>query len=409
MAPSSNARLATKAVHSDASLSGPEVSAYISTTTTFRHPSPQQIAAAEPGFYDENWSPDAPSRDIYSRYTQPTLTRAETVLSQLIGQPTVVYPSGIAAVYAILLFVRPDVIAVTEGYHGCHTSFKVYQETRGADQVSIITLDDEYPRDKKVLCWLETPLNPTGESRSIAAYAKKAKAAGGVLAVDSTFAPPPLQDPFKWGADVVMHSGTKYLAGHSDALVGTVSVKSKEEWLKLWHNRTYTGSNIGSLDAWLLLRSLRTLPLRVTRQAETATKLAQWLSSLTRASPGSEVDGPAGVVEVVWHAALQDEKTKKELYGEGKQLEKGPACFGLLLSKETYARELPHQLKYFVPATSLGGVESLIEQRRISDPGADPRLIRLSIGVEDFEDLKADLIAGFKKVLQIERGQVSKL
>ncbi|GAA5902205.1 hypothetical protein JCM6882_006728 [Rhodosporidiobolus microsporus] len=407
MAPSSNAKLATKAIHQDAPLSGPEVAAFISTATTFRHPTPEQIAAAEPGYYGEKWSPAEPSRDIYSRYTQPTLTRAETVLSGLLGAPTVVYPSGIAAVFGILLHVRPDCIAVTGGYHGCHGAFEVYRQMRGEDQVSIIKLEDEYPRDKKTLVWLETPLNPTGESRSIAAYSKKAKSANAILAVDSTFAPPPLQDPFKWGADIVMHSGTKYFGGHSDALIGTVSVKEKGDWMKLWHNRTYTGSNIGSLDAWLLLRSLRTLTLRVTRQAETATALAQWLASLTRATPGSDVDGPAGVVERVWHSSLQE--GAGELVGEGKQLEKGPACFGLLLTKAEYATQLPHQLKFFVPATSLGGVESLIEQRVISDSGADPRLIRLSIGLEDLEDLKNDLAAGLRKVVKIEKGQVSKL
>ncbi|GAA5857261.1 hypothetical protein JCM8547_009403 [Rhodosporidiobolus lusitaniae] len=401
--------LSTTAIHHDAGagLSGPEVAPFISTSTTFRHPSPESIAAAEPGYYDTNWSPATPSRDIYSRYTQPTLTRAEKVISALIGQPTLVLPSGIAAVYAVLLLVRPDVIAVTDGYHGCHGAFEVYRQSRGVEHVTVIRLEDEYPKDKKMLVWLETPLNPTGESRSISAYSKKAKAVGATLAVDSTFAPPPLQDPFKWGADIVMHSGTKYFGGHSDALIGTVSVKEKEDWLKLWHNRTYTGANIGSLDAWLLLRSLRTLTLRVTRQAETATALAQWLSSLSRAEAGTQVDGPGGVVEKVWHTSLQDGKEK--LLGEGKQLEMGPACFGLLLTKAEYARDLPHQLKFFVPATSLGGVESLIEQRRVSDPGADPRLIRLSIGLEDFQDLKNDLITGLNKVVQIEQGRTSKL
>ncbi|BGP12901.1 hypothetical protein JCM10213_005147 [Rhodosporidiobolus nylandii] len=407
MVPSPAAGLATRAIHQDAPLSGSEVAANISTSTTFRHPSPEQIAAAEPGKYDTDWSPAEPSRDIYSRYTQPTLTRAESVLSSILGGPTIVFPSGIAAVFAVLLHVRPDVIAVTDGYHGCHGAFAVYRQTRGEDHVRIIKLDDAYPKNKKVLVWLETPLNPTGESRSIAVYSKKAKEVNATLAVDSTFAPPPLQDPFKWGADIIMHSGTKYLAGHSDALVGTVTVKNKGDWLKLWHNRTYSGSNIGSLEAWLLLRSVRTLTVRVERQAKTATALAQWLASLTRASPGSNVDGPYGVVEKVWHTALQEDA--RELLGDGKQLEKGPACFAILMTKEEYATHLPHQLKFFVPTTSLGGVESLIEQRRVSDPGADPRLIRLSIGLEDFADLKDDLIAGFNKVIQIEKGQTAKL
>ncbi|BGO93037.1 hypothetical protein NBRC10512_004258 [Rhodotorula toruloides] len=386
MAPDAKAGLATRSIHHDSYLSGPEVAANISTTTTFRHPSPEEIASKPEGYYSDKWDASEPSRDIYSRYTQPTLTRVERALSSIVGQPTVVYPSGISAFFAVLLLVRPDVVAITEGYHGCHASLEVYRRLRGEDHVSVIKLDDEYPSGKKLLCWVETPLNPTGESRSIAAYAKRARAVGGTVGVDATFAPPPLQDPFKWGADVVMHSGTKYFAGHSDTLCGTVSVRNKEDWLKLWHDRTYTGSNIGSLDTWLLLRSLRTLSVRVNR---------------------SDLDGPGGVVEKVWHTSLQEDRA--ELLGEGKQMEKGPATFGMLLKKPEYATHLPHSLKFFVPATSLGGVESLIEQRSLSDPNADPRLIRLSIGLEDFEDLKRDLIQGFRKVVQIEQGKVSKL
>ncbi|GAA5921720.1 hypothetical protein JCM1841_007104 [Sporobolomyces salmonicolor] len=403
-----NHSLATIAVHADSALSGPEVAANISTSTTFRHPSPEEIAAAEPGTYDSLWDPANPSRDIYSRYTQPTLTRAEKVLGGVIGAPTVVYPSGIAAFYAVLLHVRPDCVAIGTpdgpGYHGCHASLEVYRKTRGEDQVTKIALDDEYPTGKKVLVWLETPLNPTGESYSIEAYAKKVQAVGGVLGVDSTFAPPPLQDPFKWGAHIVMHSGTKYFAGHSDTLVGTVSVKDPKEWQSLWHNRTYTGTNIGSLDAWLLLRSLRTLNIRVLRQSKTATALAQWLVSLTpdRYS-GSEDDVPVGVIEQVWHTALQSDA--QDFIGPDKQMTAGPACFAMLLTKPIYAQYIPSRLSLFVSATSLGGVESLIEQRLVSDPGADPRLVRISVGLEDFEDLKADLIAGLKKVIQVEKSQ----
>lgn len=128
--------------------------------------------------------------------------------------------------------------------HGCHGAVDVYLRTKNLDKkTSKIYLDDDYPTDgKKVLCWLETPLNPTGESYSIEYYAKKIHAIPeGVLGIDSTFAPPPLQDPFRWGADIVMHSGTKYFGGHSDLLMGTLSVKTTEEWLQLWSDRTYTG------------------------------------------------------------------------------------------------------------------------------------------------------------------------
>ncbi|POY72005.1 hypothetical protein BMF94_5014 [Rhodotorula taiwanensis] len=388
---------ATRSIHSDATLSGPEVAPNISLSTTFRQPSPQEIASKPPGYYDDSkFDLSDPTRDIYSRYTQPTLTRVERVLSSVIGQPTLVYPSGIAAFFACLLHVQPDVVAISDGYHGCHTSLEVYRKIKST--ITVIGLDDEYPKHKKTLVWLETPLNPTGESRSIAHYSQRAKAANATLGIDSTFGPPPLQDPFQWGADIVMHSGTKYFAGHSDALVGTVSVKSKQAWNDLWHNRTYVGSNIGSLDAWLLLRSLRTLEVRVRKQSDTATRLAQWLATLTRAERGTTLDGPGGVVKQVWHTSLQDNRA--ELLGEGKQMKSGPATFAFLLENETYATHLPHNVELFVPATSLGSVESLMEHRLSSDKRADPRLVRVSIGLEDFEDLKADLIRGFNKVIK---------
>ncbi|GAA6006927.1 hypothetical protein JCM10207_009142 [Rhodosporidiobolus poonsookiae] len=387
--------LETLAIHHDAGLTdSAEVAPYISTSTTFRHPSLEQIAAANPPL--EVTDPYSPERHIYSRETQPTVTRVEHVLSALLGGPTIVYPSGIAAFFAILLHVRPDVVAITGGYFGCHAALDIYKRTRGADQVSIIELDDEYPTDKKVMAWVESPVNPQGTNRSFAAYAKKVHAVGGTLGVDATLGPPPLQDPFKWGADIVMHSCTKYLGGHSDLLAGSVTVKNHEEWHALWEDRTHTGSNLGSLDSWLLLRSSRSVILRVERQAKTGTAIAQFLAALKKDDP---VLG--AVIKEVTHATLQD--SADELVGEGKQMSTGPACFSFVTSKTEYATHLPHQLKLFIPATSLGGVESLIEQRVISDSKADPCLLRLSIGLEDVEDLKEDLLQGFRAVLQMEK------
>ncbi|SCV68422.1 BQ2448_543 [Microbotryum intermedium] len=245
MAPSKHRQaeedLSTRLLHADHHLvARPEVAPAISVSTTFRAPSPAEILAAAPGHYTTDGAILFLARlstSLYlvhvHQYTQPVLREAEAVLSSVIGQPTIAYPSGIAATFAILLHVLPDVIVITDGYHGCHASIEVYRKTRGEDRVRVIKLDDAYPTDKKLLVWLETPLNPTGECRSIEAYAKKTRAAGGILAVDSTFAPPPLQDPFKWGADIVMHSGTKYFGGHSDLLCGTVSVKDKQSWLNV--------------------------------------------------------------------------------------------------------------------------------------------------------------------------------
>lgn len=148
-------------------------------------------------------------------------------------------------------------------------------------------------------------------------------------------------------------SGTKYFGGHSDALAGTVSVKSEAEWKELWHLRTYMGNNPGSLEAWLLVRSLRTLNLRVRQQAETATKLAFWLDSLTRSpADGEAKDAPEGIVVKVDHAAI--DKTKAHLYGKDKQLTAGPACFSIYLAGKEMATRFTTMLKYFTVSENPG-------------------------------------------------------
>ncbi|KAI0321819.1 Cys/Met metabolism PLP-dependent enzyme-domain-containing protein, partial [Amylostereum chailletii] len=240
------------------------------------------------------------------------------------------------------------------------------------------------------LCWVETPLNPTGEARNIQHYADKIHAVGGHLVVDATFGPPPLQYPFKWGADMVMHSGSKYFGGHSDLLNGVLVVKTVDEWGALYAERYRFGNMMGSLETWLLLRSLRTLHLRVPRQSASATTLAQWLNTLANTPKGQTTDGiPGGIVIKVWHTSLQGEDASG--WSPAKQMQGDSPTFAIQLSSGEDAAYLPHALKYFVPATSLGGVESLIEQRARSSPGEDPRIVRISVGVEDVEDLKADL------------------
>jgi len=224
-------------------------------------------------------------------------------------------------------------------------------------------------------------------------------AVGGKLVVDATFAPPPLQNPLKWGADLVLHSATKYLGGHSDLLSGVLVTKSAYEWQKLWGNRTYSGNMMGSLESWLLLRSLRTLHLRIPRQSESATALAAWLNQFTSVPAGQEVDDvPGGLVIRVQHASLQD----KTGFDPATQLTGGyGATFAIMLRTAAQAKSLPHRLELWIAATSLGGVESLIEYRLRSDSTSDPRLIRLSVGIEDLVDLKNDLRRGLNAVAQL--------
>ncbi|CAE6420599.1 unnamed protein product, partial [Rhizoctonia solani] len=166
-----------------------------------------------------------------------------------------------------------------------------------------------------------------------------------------------------------------YLGGHSDLLCGVLAV---------------------SLESFLLLRSLRTLELRVTRQAASGEALAQWLHKISQIPAGETWDGVrGGVIKRVWHASLQEQDRdwiKKQMPGGG------PACFTIMLEDPNEARLLPYLLELFTPATSLGGVESLIEQRYLSDPKEDKRNLRLSIGLEGIEDLKEDLRQGLNKV-----------
>ncbi|KAF8514865.1 cystathionine gamma-synthase [Hysterangium stoloniferum] len=373
-----NIGVGTSLVHTDDPYANDHVAPPISVTSTYK------AAENEGSLLD--WDPENPSVHLYSRYSQNVTTRVEKVIGALHDGHAITYASGLAAVYSALVHLKPKRIAITEAYHGVFQAIKVYQQSRDVE-VSLIGLDAEYQEGDAA--WLETPLNPTGEAKDIKYYADKIHAVGGKLVVDATFAPPPLQNPLKWGADIVLHSATKYLGGHSDLLSGVLVVPTSEEWKKLWENRTFFGNTMGSLEAWLLLRSLRTLHLRVSRQSQTATALAAWLNQLASIPNGQTLDGvPAGVLFRVHHASLQEKTT----FDPATQLTGGyGATFAILLSNPAQARSFPHRLQYWIAATSLGGVESLIEYRKRTDPRCDPRLLRLSVGVEDLEDLKSDI------------------
>ncbi|CEL54760.1 hypothetical protein RSOLAG1IB_07294 [Rhizoctonia solani AG-1 IB] len=381
--------LTTKLLHADdGSHSEASIAPSISVSTTFREPIPAKLE------YPSDPDPSTPDRHIYSRYTTPVSTRVEKVLSALLDAHAITYASGIAATTTALVHLNPKRLAIRDGYHGVHVSIGVYKKTR--PDLELIDIDDEFRQGD--ICWIETPLNPTGEARNLRHYADKVHAAGGRLVVDSTFAPPPLQDAFTSGADIVLHSATKYLGGHSDLLCGVLAVKDLQEWHALWHLRTFTGNMMGSLESFLLLRSLKTFELRITRQAASGEALAQWLHKISQTPVGQTYDGVrGGCIKRVWHASLQEddqEWIKKQMPGGG------PTCFTIELEDPNEARILPYSLELFTPATSLGGVESLIEQRHLSDPKEDKRRLRLSIGIENLEDLKEDLRQGLNKVTE---------
>lgn len=245
---------------------------------------------------------------------------------------------------------------------------------------------------------LETPINPFGTAFNIEEYASKAHSRGAYLIVDSTFGPPGLQDPFLWGADIVLHSGSKYFGGHSDLLCGVVATKN-EEWKKtLLEDRLAIGNVMGNLEGWLGVRSLRTLEIRVQRASQNAAELIAWLQrglNNTEPAKGSEEYFIQTVVQKIYHVSLQDEPWVRRQMPNGF----GPV-FSLVLRNEDFARRLPSKLAFFHHATSLGGVESLIEWRALSDSRVDRKLLRISVGLENWEDLKNDLLGAFKALVE---------
>lgn len=312
---------------------------------------------------------------VYARFEQPTRRRLEAVLGALEGGAAVVYASGLTAVHAAVLHFRPRRVAMAPGgYFGSRAVI----ETFGPFGTAEVPLDA--PLEPGDLVWLETPKNPTCELEDIAAHAARAHAAGAHVVVDSTFATPMLQQPLALGADVVMHSTTKFISGHSDALGGALVARSADVAAELRRARSVMGSVQGALETWLTLRGVRTLGLRVRRQAETAAHLAAWLEER---------------VARVWHPSLRSHPSHEVAL---RQMRGFPPVLSFELASETAARALPKQLALFREATSLGGVESLIEWRRRHDAHAPATLLRVSVGLEDPGDLMADLEQGLLRV-----------
>lgn len=273
----------TAALHADARAGagwdpGRDVAPPLSMTTTF-------VCAPEGGGGGEG-------RYCYSRMANPTRERAEALLAAVEAAPdqrggevqSVLYASGLAAAYAALAALLPARVAISGGYHGTHLVLRQLRRLSGGARFEAVPLPPPGGVAAALqagdVLWLETPRNPDCRVADVEAYAAAARAVPGGAArvvVDATFAPPPVQRPLTAGADVVMHSSTKYLCGHSDAMGGALCVTDAALAAQLREERTAMGSTPGNLECWLLLRSLRTLHLRVQRQCETATALVAWL------------------------------------------------------------------------------------------------------------------------------------
>ncbi|MBG0741677.1 PLP-dependent transferase [Paeniglutamicibacter antarcticus] len=337
----------------------------------------------------------------YGRYSNPTWDPLEEALSALEGAslPGLIFGSGLAAVSAALSLIPVGGVLVMpkHSYQGALVMASELQE-RGlftlrtvdiADTEASISAingtngkndggaEDGFPPAS--MLWLESPTNPMLEVADLRTLAAAATAVGAVVVTDNTFSTPLVQQPLELGSDVVLHSVTKYLAGHSDVVLGALVTSDAGLRAQLLHHRSIHGAIAGPFEAWLALRGLRTLALRVERSQSTAAALARRLQSHPQ-------------VEAVRFPGLETDpghhRAKVQMRG-----------FGSVLAIEVRggaaaADAVVNAVRLWTPATSLGGVESLIERRRrhANEPETVPaNLLRLSVGIENPDDLWNDL------------------
>ncbi len=331
----------------------------------------------------------------YGRYANPTARQAEKVLAKLDGAAdALTFSAGLAAVAAVFetLETGQHIVAPTIMYHGALDWFRRISEKHGIgltlfDATEAGALEAAARPGETAIVWIESPVNPTWDVIDIAAAAKVAHDAGAILAVDATVAPPVTMRALDHGADLVFHSATKYLNGHSDVVAVVLTTARRDaRWEEIQLVRKYLGSRLNPFDAWLLLRGLRTLFVRYERASENAMAIARHFESHPK-------------IERVLYPGLEShpghEIAKRQMTGG----------FGGMLSicvdgdGET-AKRVATSLKLFVRATSLGGVESLIEHRKsVEGPHSlvPANLLRISTGLEKAEDLIADLDQALEK------------
>jgi cystathionine gamma-synthase len=336
----------------------------------------------------------------YGRYSNPTWDPFEEALAQLEGAdlPGLLYASGLAAVSSALSLVPAQGVLVmpSHSYAGSVTmatelAAKGFLELRTVDiadtDAVVAALAPAGGRPASML-WLESPTNPmlgVADMRALTAAAHKA---GAIVVTDNTFSTPLVQQPLSLGSDVVLHSVTKYLSGHSDVVLGALVTSDADLRAALLHHRTIHGGIAGPFEAWLALRGLRTLALRIERSQASAQVLAERLNGHPRVAgirfPGLASD-PGHV------------RAKEQMKGFGSILciEVAPVVGQDNGSSGAEAADrMIRALRLWLPATSLGGVESLIERRRrhTAEPESVPdNLVRMSVGIENVEDLWADL------------------
>ncbi len=331
----------------------------------------------------------------YSRSANPTRTALENALASIEnGSFGLAFGSGLAAIDAVIKLLNPgdEVLSTNDLYGGSYRLFKQIFEKYGISFQFIGMQDvdkiEAHINNKTKLIWVETPTNPMMNIIDVKSVSKIAKKHNLLLAVDNTFATPYLQVPLDLGADIVMHSATKYLGGHSDVVVGALVVKDKELADKLYFIQNASGAVCGPMDSFLTLRGIKTLHVRMQRHCENGRAVAEYLAKHPK------------IEKVYWpgfenHPNHAIAKSQMNDFG-------GMISFVTKGSSYEDAIKIVEKLQLFTLAESLGGVESLaghpasmthasIPKEEREKSGVVDALIRLSVGIEDQQDLIADL------------------
>lgn len=369
-----------------------------------QHHDPSTGAVMPPIYHTSTFAQKSPGVHTgyeYSRADNPTRTALEHALESIEnGARGLAFSSGLAAIDCVLRLLKPndEVIAMDDLYGGTYRLFTRFYQDLGI-KFHFINMNDLELFQTKInantkLVWIETPTNPLMKLADIEAIAKITKQNNILFAVDNTFATPYLQKPLDLGADIVMHSATKYLGGHSDVIAGALIIKEEELGKQLHFTQFATGATLGPQESFLVLRGIKTLHLRVERHCLNGQKVAEYLEQ----HPLIDQVLYPGLPSHPQHDLAKKQMTK----GFG-----GMVSFTFKSGAKADAIKFLENLKVFTLAESLGGVESLanhpalmthasIPAEKRAEIGVTDDMVRLSVGVEDIEDLIADIEQALK-------------